>query len=73
MGRKEQLSLRSLQYLNDVGKVLPLDVVVCLDEDFTQNGLADGVVLCIELVESVEGVTVLWIWRKLLLYTSYVA
>lgn len=64
MGRKEQLSLVSLQYLDDVGKVLPLDVVVRLDEDFTQNGLTDGVVLGIELVESVEGVTVLWTWRN---------
>ena len=49
----------SLLYLNDVGKVLPLNVVVGLNEDFTQDGLSDGVVFGVELVKAVEGVTVL--------------
>ena len=49
----------SLPYLDDVGKVFPLDVVVSLDEDLPQDGLSDGVVFSIELVEAVERVSVL--------------
>lgn len=40
-------------------KVFPFDVVVSFNEDLSQDGLADGVVLGIELVKSMKGVTVL--------------
>lgn len=48
-----------VSHLDDVGKVLPRDAVVCLDEDLPQDGLPNGVVLGIELVKTVEGVAVL--------------
>lgn len=48
-----------MAHLDDVGKVLPRDAVVRLDEDLPQDGLPDGVVLGVELVEAVEGVAVL--------------
>lgn len=47
------------RYLDDVCKVFPLNVVVGLDEDLPEDGLADGVVLGVELVEAVESVAVL--------------
>lgn len=47
------------QHLDDVSEVLPLDVVVGFDEDLPEDGLADGVVLGVELVEAVESVSVL--------------
>lgn len=56
------------EHLNDVTKVFPLDVVVCFDEDLSQDGLADGVVFGIELIESVESVTVLEKKFKLVLH-----
>ena len=40
-------------------KVFPLDVVVCFDEDLSQDGLANGIIFGIELVKAVESVTVL--------------
>lgn len=45
--------------LDHVAKVFALDVVVCLDEDLSQDGLADGVVFGVELVKAMESVTVL--------------
>lgn len=42
-----------------MSKVFPLNVVVCLDEDLSEDGLADGIVLGVELVEAVESVAVL--------------
>lgn len=48
-----------MAHLDDMGKVLPRDAVVRLDEDLAQDGLPDGVVLGVELVEAVEGVAVL--------------
>lgn len=50
---------REVAHLDDVGKVLPRHAVVRLDEDLPQDGLPDGVVLGVELVEAVEGVAVL--------------
>lgn len=47
------------EHLNYVTKVFPLDVVVCLDEDLSQDGLTNGIVFCIELVKPMESVTVL--------------
>ena len=47
------------QHLNDVTKVFALNVVVCFDEDLSQNRLADGIVLGIELVKPMESVAVL--------------
>lgn len=46
-------------HLDYVRKVFPFDVVVSLDEDLPQDGLADGVVLRVELIKAVECVTVL--------------
>lgn len=40
-------------------KVFSVDVVVGLDEDLSENGLADGIVFGVELVKPMEGVTVL--------------
>lgn len=40
-------------------KVFPLDVVVCFDEDLSQDGLANGIVFGVELVEAVKSVAVL--------------
>lgn len=48
-----------MQHLNNVTKVFPLNVVVCLDEDFSQNGLTNGIVFGIELVKAMESVSVL--------------
>ena len=48
-----------VEHLNNVAKVFPLNVVVCFDEDLSQDGLADGVVFGIELVKAVKSVTVL--------------
>lgn len=47
------------QHLDDVSKVFPLNVVVCFDEDLSEDGLADGIVLGVELVEAVESVAIL--------------
>lgn len=46
-------------YLDDVSEVFPVDVVVGLDEDLSEDGLSDGVVFGVEFVEAVEGVPVL--------------
>lgn len=53
------LPRRASQYPDDVCKVFALNVVVGLDEDLPEDGLADGVVLSVELVEAVESVAVL--------------
>ena len=45
--------------LHDVGEVLPVDHVVRLHEDLPQPRLADGVILGVELVKSVESISVL--------------
>lgn len=42
-----------------MAKVFALDVVVCLDEDLSQDGFSDGVVFGVELVEAMERVAVL--------------
>ena len=47
------------KHLNNVAKVFPLNVVVCFDEDLSQNRLADGVVFGIELVKAMKSVSVL--------------
>ncbi len=46
-------------YLDDVSEVFPVDVVVGLDVDLSEDGLSDGVVFGVEFVEAVEGVPVL--------------
>lgn len=46
-------------HLDYVRKVFPFHVVVSLDEDLPQNGLADWVVLRVELIEAVERVAIL--------------
>ena len=46
-------------YLDDVGEVLPSDVVVSLDENLSQPTLTDRVVLGIELVKAVKSVPIL--------------
>lgn len=40
-------------------KVFSLDVVVCFDEDLSQDGLADGIVFGVELVKAMKSVAVL--------------
>lgn len=55
----QQPQLCSPEHLNDVGKVFPFDVVVCFDENLSQDGLADGIIFGVELVKAVKGVTVL--------------
>lgn len=70
------------QHLNDVTKVFALNVVVCFDEDLSQDRLADGIVLGIELVEAMESVAVLqkqlitsddvvWMNQHLLFHCSF--
>lgn len=46
-------------HLDNVTKVFPLNVVVCFDEDLSQDGLANRIVFGIELVKAVKGVAVL--------------
>lgn len=46
-------------HLDDVPEVFALDVVVGLDEDLPQDGLADGIVFGVEFVKAVESVSVL--------------
>ena len=48
-------------HLDELAEEPPADVVVRLEEDLPEPGLADGVVLGIELVEPVEGVAILWV------------
>lgn len=52
-------------------EVFSLDVVVCFDEDLSQDGLADGIVFGVELVESMEGVSVLQKNNKMSLICSF--
>ena len=46
-------------YLDDVGEVASLHVVVCLEEHLAKAALTDRVVLGVELVEPVERVAIL--------------
>lgn len=46
-------------FLDDVREVFAVDVVVGLEEDLAEAGLADRVVLGVELVEAMERVAVL--------------
>lgn len=57
-----QRQSRSPEHLNDVSKVFPFDVVVCFDENLSQDGLANGIIFGVELVKAVKGVTVLKKW-----------
>lgn len=54
----------SLTYFDDPGEVLPVHIVICLEEHLPQPALTDGIVLGVELVETMEGVTVLGDQRK---------
>lgn len=47
------------EHLNNVTKVFPLNVVVCFDEDLSQDGLANGIVFGVELVKAMKSVAVL--------------
>lgn len=47
------------KHLDNVTKVFPLNVVVCFDEDLSQDGLPDRIVFGIELVKAVKSVAVL--------------
>lgn len=53
-------------YLDYVCKVFPFDVVVRLDEDLSEDRLANRVVLGVELVKPVERVAVLFwgMWHR---------
>lgn len=55
----QQPHLCSPEHLNDVSKVFPFDVVVCFDENLSQDGLADGIIFGVKLVKAVKGVAVL--------------
>lgn len=57
-GHRQQ-QLGSPEHLNDVSEVFPFDVVVCFDENLSQDGLAYGIVFGVELVKAVKGVAVL--------------
>ena len=46
-------------HLDQLSEEPSADVVVRLEEDLPEPGLADGVVLGVELVEPVEGVAIL--------------
>lgn len=46
-------------HLNYMCKIFPFDVVVCLDEDLSEDGFSNGVVLGVELVKPMKCVTVL--------------
>jgi hypothetical protein len=47
-----------ITYLQNLGEVCALNVVVRLDENFTQAALSDWIILGIELVEAVERVAI---------------
>ena len=42
-----------------MSEVFPFYVVVCLDEDLSQDGLPNGVVFGVEFVKAMESVAVL--------------
>lgn len=48
-----------ISHLDNVCKIFPLNVVVSLDEDLSEDGFSNGVVLCVELVKAMERVAVL--------------
>lgn len=45
-----------MRYLSDLSVVTPFEVIVALKEDVAKNGLAEGVVLIVEVVEALERV-----------------
>lgn len=47
------------RYLDYMPKVFPLNMVVSLDKDFSEDGLSNGVVLGVEFIKAVKCVTVL--------------
>ena len=51
-------------YLNDMSEVFSRYKVVCLDEYFSQSALSYWVVLGVELIKSVERVTILKIMEN---------
>ena len=46
------------QLLSDLGEVAALDVVVRLEEDFAEPGLAEGIILEVESIEALERVAI---------------
>lgn len=55
----QQRLLCSPEHLNDVSEVFPFDVVVGFDENLSQDGLANRIILSVELVKAVKSVAVL--------------
>lgn len=53
----QHYSLHKLRYLYEAGKIVSADEVVGFQEDFSQFAGANRVVLGIELIEAVEGVS----------------
>ena len=47
------------EHLNNVTEVFSLDVVVCFDEDLSQDGLTNRIVFGVELVKAMKSVAVL--------------
>lgn len=45
--------------LDNPGEVLPIHVVVSFEEHLAQTALSNRVILCVELVEAMERVTIL--------------
>ena len=45
--------------LDNVGEVFTVDHIVSLHEDLAESRFSDGIILCIELVKSMEGVPIL--------------
>ena len=52
-------------YVYKLSKVFTTNVVISLDEDFSQFTFTDGVVLGVELVEAMESIAILW-WIKII-------
>lgn len=47
------------RYLDYVPEVFPLNMVVSLDKDFSEDGLSNGVVFGVEFIKAVKCVSVL--------------
>ena len=60
-----------LPYLDKFSKEPSVDVVVSLEENLPEPGLSDGVVLGIELVEPVEGITILCKKKRIFMRPFY--
>lgn len=58
INRKKTLTT-FLCHLQNSCEISPVHEVVCLEEDLSKSALTHGVVLRIELVESMEGVSIL--------------